>query len=927
MSANKKTALCVAIAATLSACGGGSDDGQATTPTTTPTINKVSGKVADGYIKGARVFWDCNSNQIYDAGEVSVFTKAGGNFEIDSRQNCDLAVYVPETAIDEDTGLMVNRSYTMLTPKGSESFISPLTTMVQARSIELREQGIMLEVADERAFTDVKMALNLSNPLGNYISDSSMIDALKAHNTAKLAATLYQEDASAPISRKAKAVISIIQPISNNILNVNQGLNVLQPMLGNNNWLADISFDDKAILEAALGQTRLAARENTSLSDTQLLILKSIISDEDVRKSALYSHIDWDNVSLDKKKALLQALRAANIEPTSTNLLQQYRSERNADIEKALADFETKMDSSNQFWSRDLNENASFFIDTGLSSLNASLYTAKLFASSTPASKAAESVARKVFKEKFKNFQYRAAKNAKALQYLDPDTLGLLKDSADVLALDNLKDCISGKKSVDALSSQDMIDITTLAIKITSVAFDEVKALKNAAKGLKVFADVVDGTGNVVVGASASEKIEGVVLLIESGAALAGISELENTAGLIKTFFEAYNRGKEYADKVDSEVNKAQAAIIADFDRQTRRVFNLYTAHVLNQIVFDHIEFLPAGTCDASSYSVNGQCLPIIRVSSWSPQQATVGQETTFTLNGYGFKAGIGYTVEGCSNLKTVSLTENQFKFSCTPTASSDKHLIIKDKPDGTELFNQVVAVSDVVATPTCANAVSSVICEDFNGGVAKGVANGVTFVNSPNGQAASFSRASESRIQYPFSSGLPKEGTLEFIAKIDSMYRYENYVMKTNEACALLFTTDIQGGDVTWPGSAWLYVCNNGDVSFHIAGEKYEPGWNAKYRLAATATNFRFGEWHRIGVSYGSQGRDISVDGQIVASNTAQIQQLGAGGTHSSPIDTPTIGEPVPGFWKNNQWEGGFEGAIDAFRASVIQKDWHLSK
>jgi hypothetical protein len=219
------------------------------------------------------------------------------------------------------------------------------------------------------------------------------------------------------------------------------------------------------------------------------------------------------------------------------------------------------------------------------------------------------------------------------------------------------------------------------------------------------------------------------------------------------------------------------------------------------------------------------------------------------------------------------------------------------------------------------------VICEDFNGSVAKGTANGVTFINSPNGQAASFNRASESRIQYPFSGGLPKEGTLEFIAKIDAMYRYENYVMKTNEACALLFTTDIQGGDVTWPGSAWLYVCNNGDVSFHIAGEKYEPGHQAKYRMEAKATSFRFGEWHRVGVSYGSQGRYISVNGQIVASSTTQTQQLGAGGTHSSPIDTPTIGEPVPGFWKNNQWEGGFEGAIDAFRASATQKDWHLSK
>lgn len=332
---------------------------------------------------------------------------------------------------------------------------------------------------------------------------------------------------------------------------------------------------------------------------------------------------------------------------------------------------------------------------------------------------------------------------------------------------------------------------------------------------------------------------------------------------------------------------------------------------------------------DSKEFTVNvdQSGVPVVLATDYSPKKAKIGQLTEFTVLGENFYEGLAYTVEGCTNPTVPTITDTKFIFSCTPTLVGDKHLIIKDKPDGTELFNQVVAVSEVVTTPTCANAVSSVICEDFNGSVAKGTANGVTFINSPNGQAASFNRASESRIQYPFSGGLPKEGTLEFIAKIDAMYRYENYVMKTNEACALLFTTDIQGGDVTWPGSAWLYVCNNGDVSFHIAGEKYEPGHQAKYRMEAKATSFRFGEWHRVGVSYGSQGRYISVNGQIVASSTTQTQQLGAGGTHSSPIDTPTIGEPVPGFWKNNQWEGGFEGAIDAFRASATQKDWHLSK
>ena len=94
---------------------------------------------------------------------------------------------------------------------------------------------------------------------------------------------------------------------------------------------------------------------------------------------------------------------------------------------------------------------------------------------------------------------------------------------------------------------------------------------------------------------------------------------------------------------------------------------------------------------------------------------------------------------------------------------------------------------------------------------------------------------------------------------------------------------------------------------------------------LVAKATAFRFGEWHTVSFSFGVGGQAISVNGTVVAENSLNIQQLDAGGTHSSPIDTPTLGESKPGFWANNQWDGGFEGVVDTFRVSDSANDWKL--
>jgi len=214
-----------------------------------------------------------------------------------------------------------------------------------------------------------------------------------------------------------------------------------------------------------------------------------------------------------------------------------------------------------------------------------------------------------------------------------------------------------------------------------------------------------------------------------------------------------------------------------------------------------------------------------------------------------------------------------------------------------------------------------STIVEDFHGSVKVGHPYGITFGPSLNGQGAVFTRSSSSRIEYPV--GIPSEGTLEFLVNISSGYQYEDFRLHSKQACAEIFTTDVQGGDVTWPGSTWLVACRNGDVSLDMG---IQTGANIHQTARATGTQFRFNEWHAIGISYGSNGQSIMVDGRLVASEPTHRQTLGAGGDHTRPKDVPTIGESVSGFWQRHRYEGGFEGTVGGFRASAKESDWVLA-
>lgn len=212
---------------------------------------------------------------------------------------------------------------------------------------------------------------------------------------------------------------------------------------------------------------------------------------------------------------------------------------------------------------------------------------------------------------------------------------------------------------------------------------------------------------------------------------------------------------------------------------------------------------------------------------------------------------------------------------------------------------------------------------EDKLVGSSIGSPTGIQWVHALGDRGAVFSASDSSRIEYP---GLvPPEGTLEFWIKVNGGYRYDNFQLKTHQDVAMIFSSDPQGGDVTWPGTTKLFVSRDGTVSYWMGTGKYD-----KPRAVPTVarnTRFRFTAWHALGVSYGSQGEYIMLDGKVVASSPGLTQSFGQAGNHQKPLDVPTVGETVSHFWAHHRYEGGFDGILAAFRVSARQRDWLLAQ
>lgn len=219
---------------------------------------------------------------------------------------------------------------------------------------------------------------------------------------------------------------------------------------------------------------------------------------------------------------------------------------------------------------------------------------------------------------------------------------------------------------------------------------------------------------------------------------------------------------------------------------------------------------------------------------------------------------------------------------------------------------------------------------EDFTVNVKDWDAHGIEIVDTPTGSGAKFSYENESRLLYSYEDGFPRSGTLEMRLYVDSGYYYRGYSDPQRydyEDRAFIFGSDIPGGDVTQKGSSWLLVTDDGRITYRIADQQGTAGWGPNSYIEVENSGFAFDQWHTLSISFGSEGMALALDGEVIGTKPSNTQTLAGGSGWRSPNGgQPTIGEGIPSFWNNNQWEGGFNGIVDAIRVSDKQMDFQLS-
>lgn len=128
--------LSTAMAAVLTACGGGGDS--STVNPTPPATANLTGKAIDGYLAGATVCLDLNANNRCDAGEPSAVTDSNGNFGLvaDNAVGKKLLVVVDGNTKDRSRpgySFPANIVLSGIVDGTTGQNVTPLTSLVVAR--------------------------------------------------------------------------------------------------------------------------------------------------------------------------------------------------------------------------------------------------------------------------------------------------------------------------------------------------------------------------------------------------------------------------------------------------------------------------------------------------------------------------------------------------------------------------------------------------------------------------------------------------------------------------------------------------------------------------------------------------------------------------------------------------------------------------
>lgn len=291
------------VLAALTACGGGGGGGNNATPGGT-TSTTISGKVIDGYIRGATVYWDCNSNNQLDAGEISTITTAGGNYTIADKSSvgCELTASVGADAIDESRPYTSGQSYTMKAVPGRSDLITPFSTLIAG---QVSSSGITAAKAE----ADIASILGInSSLLVDYKANNVDPNAVKlATSAAVIADSLYQNQKNAIFTDGVTKTYDDIKTRfaqSGFVDSISRGL---APFINTYQSISD------KLSKLVSGDPNLRLYRKVNFSDPAANNVLDVIALEvNSRNAAKYGAVNWGAFSNDELKNYLKEIHRIN---------------------------------------------------------------------------------------------------------------------------------------------------------------------------------------------------------------------------------------------------------------------------------------------------------------------------------------------------------------------------------------------------------------------------------------------------------------------------------------------------------------------------------------------------------------------------------------------------------------------------------------
>ena len=312
--------MTLVLASLLSACGGGGGGGGGDTPKD-PELPPITGRVIDGYVQGAIVFWDCNRNGMPDAGEVQATSGLRGVYQIADRRaaQCPLLAQVGPGAIDEDQPLQRGRAYTLQAAPGAFDLITPFTTLVagQVETAGLRVDAAAAEVASIFGLT--------GGVLADYKAGASAPHAAAAMQiTAELESTLAMPGPNSHAARMAFERLRTAWTDSGLLASITMGF---RPFAEN---FRSLALQASAVQNPNPGYRVVRRYEPASLDDADAL--DAIAKAVNQASGARHGYIDWQSFSTAQLKVFARTINRLNADaagsPHAARLaqLQQRRS-------------------------------------------------------------------------------------------------------------------------------------------------------------------------------------------------------------------------------------------------------------------------------------------------------------------------------------------------------------------------------------------------------------------------------------------------------------------------------------------------------------------------------------------------------------------------------------------------------------------------